>query len=405
MSFASLFVVGVHASSDARTRSMAESLAAEGGRVDVLSFRDTLEKPEETIAGVRYIRLPVRRAGGSLYRRLFEEAAFSLFAFFFACVLSCRRRYALFHARGTPDLLVLCGILSRLLGARVVIDLPEPAPETARAEHGLAPGSRVVRALRWMEAFAIGCADVATTSSEGFRRALVERGADPGKIRVIHDPIDPAFRPVVGGESARRPDTFRLVCRDPSPRCGAIETVIRALALVRRKFPGLRLDLFAGSEARSAHEPLARSLGLTGVVVWRRRSSPREEADLCREADALLVAAGRDPLDEKRLPRTLLEGLALGLPVLAPRLPGLLEAFSEEEALYHEPADARDLARAVYEAATRPERVAEARAKGQAALARLRPPAGRDPYLSLVQGLWGEILPVARQAGGSPVGE
>ncbi len=142
MGFASLLVVAVHASADARTRLMAEALAAAGGHVDVLSFRDTDEKPSEIIAGVRYIRLPVRRAGGNVYRRLFEEASFSLFAFFFASVLACRRRYALFHSRGTPDLLVFCGILPRLLGARVVIDLPEPAPELGELTRGcLQPGS------------------------------------------------------------------------------------------------------------------------------------------------------------------------------------------------------------------------------------------------------------------------
>lgn len=179
----SLFVAACH-SSDPRLRAMTGALAAGGGEVDVVCFRDTGESPSAASGGVRFLRLPIRRAGGSVPRLLFEEAAFFVLAFVASSVLAIRRRYDLFHSRGTPDLLVFAGILHRLRGARVEIDLPEPAPELARDRHGLAIDSPFVRALGWMETFSIGCADVALTKSEEARRAIAARGVDPARVRV-----------------------------------------------------------------------------------------------------------------------------------------------------------------------------------------------------------------------------
>ena len=62
-------------------------------------------------------------------RYLFEYGMFFCQAAMKVSVLHCRRRYRFVQVNTMPDFLVFAATIPKLLGAKVVLDLHEPAPE------------------------------------------------------------------------------------------------------------------------------------------------------------------------------------------------------------------------------------------------------------------------------------
>ena len=121
-----------------------------------------------------------------------------------------------------------------------------------------------------------------------------------------------------------------------------IDLAVRAMAGVLAASPDARL-LIAGREgnATDALEQLVRTERLTGAVTFL--GARDDVADLIAAADALVV-----PSRWEGFPGTVLEGMAIGCPIVAVRVPGMDEALgAEQSALVVAPEDSRALAEAV----------------------------------------------------------
>ena len=91
-----------------------------------------------------------------------------------------------------PDVLVLAGLLPRLLGARVLLDLQECMPEFFATKFGVRPTHPVVRLLERLEQGAIALADHVITPTDQMRATFIGRGAAPERITTVMDGADPA---------------------------------------------------------------------------------------------------------------------------------------------------------------------------------------------------------------------
>jgi glycosyltransferase involved in cell wall biosynthesis len=261
-----------------------------------------------------------------------------------------------------------------------------------------------------MEAFAIGCADMAITSSEGFRRVIARRGIEESKIRVLREVPEPLLAVTSGptGERAgggEERGVFRLVCRDIPPRPDSLDTAFRALSLVRGGPTEVRLEVLleGGAEPR-VDRPFLSALGITGIVGWHEALAQHEALAVLRTATAALLVGEHNDLEDNRLPRSVFEHLALGLPVIAPRFPILVEVFGADGLLYYDPGREEDLARAIREAIADPDRRRGSVLRGRAASERLLGPGGGASYLSLVQGLWEETAGLRPTTPGTATG-
>jgi glycosyltransferase involved in cell wall biosynthesis len=368
--------------------------------VDVLCLRAFDEKESEVSGGVRYIRLPVRRdASGSLGREIFERIGFFLLAFLVSSVLATRRRYEWFEAHGTAAPLVLCGLLHRLRGARILLDAGDPAPETHASRRGLRWDSRQVRVLRWGEAFSMACADRILTTTDVFRRGLIERGAAPSKLDVLPDSADEAPRAEDAGEPRAEPEARRLLCLGGPGHEEGLGLALRAIARLRHEFPDIRLDVLGEPGDSPEGAGLARTLGLTGSVRFHPATTGMERRRLILQSGLCLAADHGSRYAEGRMPAWVLECIGLGRLAVAARLPGVREFFGEEELLYFDPDDDADLVRVVRGGLLDPERVRAVLDRGAEAGRRVSLAGGEEPYLMIVQsvasseGAWSGPLP------------
>lgn len=380
-------VVHSYCPDDPRVRREAEALAAAGARVDVICLRNEGEPARETVGGVRYVRLPIRRKRGGTARYLFEYGSFFLLAFLLSSLLALRRRYDVFQAHNMPDILVLCCVVHRLRGARVVLDLHDLVPEVYIAKYGLCAESKLIRALTRIESFSIARADAAITTSEAFRRTLVERGLPESKIHLVLNSPDEKVFPGRRPPRSREDGSFRLIYHGTLVHRSGLDVALRALAIVKDAIPGAVLDAVGDGDSAEEFARLARTLGIDGRVRFHGHRPLAEIPSHIERGDLGLVPNHRNVFTERNLPTRIFEYLRMGRPVVVARLPGVLDYYADEDLLYFEPDDPEDLARAIRAAHDDPERTASIMERGIRVYERHRWNEEARRYLDLLQSL------------------
>ncbi|OII65825.1 glycosyl transferase [Streptomyces sp. CC53] len=188
-----------------------------------------------------------------------------------------------------------------------------------------------------------------------------EGGADPAAIRTVYNGVDPAAFPPAGPE----PDAPTLSWAGRVDPIKDLETLIRALAVVRERLPDARLRLFGGTprggEAyRERCEALAADLGQAGSVTFEGR------VDDIRDAYAAGSVVMLSSISEG-FPFTLIEAMSCGRATVSTDVGGVREAVGDT-GLVVPPRDPQAMAAAALDLLGDPER---RRAMGEAARSRV----------------------------------
>ncbi|MDG6100593.1 GT4 family glycosyltransferase PelF [Dactylosporangium aurantiacum] len=162
------------------------------------------------------------------------------------------------------------------------------------------------------------------TPVSGFNsRWAVRHGADPAKLAVIGNGVDPArFAPLP--DEPDEPVISWVGRVDPLKD---LETLIRALGVVRAKVPGARLHLAgpvpAGNEAYAAAcRATAAGLGLTDAVTWAGPCASSRDAFAAGQVAALSSIS-------EGMPYTVLEAMMCGRPTVSTDVGGVAEAVGD----------------------------------------------------------------------------
>jgi len=239
-------------------------------------------------------------------------------------------------------------------------------------------GVRLVRgrgykAYRAAEDLLTRFADQVVANSEAGRADLLLRGLPTRKIRVVYNGINPErLRPNgaavaenraqlgVSGDPRNADDRHVVgILASLTPQKGH-DTLIRALALVAARWPGVRCAIVGDGPQRQALEELAVSLGLAEQVVFF--GYQRRVADFLAACD-VLVSASRD---NEGCSNSILEAMSLGIPVIATDVGGNPELVKDGHTGYLVPVDdaaalAGAVAHALGDADGRRQRAAAAR--------------------------------------------
>lgn len=232
---------------------------------------------------------------------------------------------------------------------------------------------------------------------DSLRAEVVALGADPSKVRVIRQGVDPGlFRPQGNGAADHRGagEPLRILTigwlrwmKGYEYGLEAIATLVASGVPVRHEIIGVAPAEIAdrsGEPERIAHT--VADLGLDGHVHLRGRRSSSEIACALRSADVLL-----HPSVDEGLPVVLLEAMACGVPVVAADCGGVAEAFADGvEGFLVSPRDPAGLAGAMLELWRSPELRARMGAAGRAnVLSHFRLERTHGQFLSLYRELAG----------------
>jgi glycosyltransferase involved in cell wall biosynthesis len=336
---------------DARPRRAAEALTAEGASVEVLCLKETEKEPQyESFNGVEITRILLRRPRGGKLSYVIQYALFTLLSAVILAGRACKRRYDLIHVHSMPDVLVLSALVPKLLGAKVILDLHDPMPELMMTIFALREDSCAVRILKRLEKWSVRFADAVLTLNTAFKKIFLARSCPPEKIGVVMNSPDEAVFPprkpskqVLGERDISKP--FVIMYHGSLVERHGLDLAVIALGKIKKSIPNAELRIY-GRSTPFLQRVLdsARNSDLNTAVRYFGPRKLEQIPEAIRECDVGVIPNQRSRFCELNMPTRIFEYLSQGMPVIAPRTPGILDYFGAEDLVFFKLGDADDLA-------------------------------------------------------------
>jgi glycogen synthase len=195
---------------------------------------------------------------------------------------------------------------------------------TEHGRHLGRPGGPIQQFVHDVERWLVTEADRIITCS-AFMRAEVGRVFDvpPSSIETIPNQVDlAAFRHPASSAPPARP-TLLFVGRLEHEK--GVQTLLRALPLVARRIPWVRLRVVGRGSFAAELERLTAALGLTGRVRFDGWVDAERLGELYGASDAVVIPSLYEPFG-----LVALEAMACGVPVIAADTGGLRELVEDE---------------------------------------------------------------------------
>jgi len=206
--------------------------------------------------------------------------------------------------------------------------------EDAAVDHGTMQERSVrYRVSRALETLLFKRADCVVVIAEAMRCEIIARGVPKERLRVVPNAVDiERFRPV-----ARHTELARRLGLEQGPVLGFIGSFYRyeglrflleAMPALRRQIPGCQLLLVGGGEDEASLRGRAAQIG-SGVVLAGQIPHP-QISEFYSLIDVFVCPRRRMRLTELVTPLKPLEAMAMGCPVVASDVGGLLELIQHE---------------------------------------------------------------------------
>ena len=331
----------------------AEALIASGYEIDLVCLKRKGEKSREKIGGINVHRLPVEHIRKGYLRYIYEYSAFFILAFWKLTVLSLGRRYHAIEVSGMPAFMVFTAFIPRLLGTPVVFLLLDHTAEVFAEHFAARPDHFVIKFLRWTEKKAARWANYCIGTQIINKQILESYGVPASKIAVVLNvPDDSMFyrQPFAPDETG----AFMLVTHGHMLERYGVQTLIKAVPLLVKDIPRLRVKIVGGGEFLPRLQELAESLGVAGYIEFTGWV-PQSDVPKCiagAHIGIVNIIADKNPM----LPTKLFEYLALGKPAVTTATATIKAYFDNTSVMYFEPDNEHDLARCVLELYRDPEK-------------------------------------------------
>jgi glycosyltransferase involved in cell wall biosynthesis len=354
-----LVVVHGPFSTDPRVVRLVKVAASHGFEVDVIASSRDGEPRFERQDVMRVFRIPIAHVPGrGPVAMMLEYGAFTALAFLLASYLAFRRRYRVIHVNNPPDFLVVTAFVGKLLGARVILDIHDFAPDLLKMRLGDRRFASVAeRVMRWVERRAAAYVDALMTVHDPYAAELSARGVQREKITVVLNSVDESMLPA----EPRRPvdSPFRVVYYGTINAHYGVEMLVDAVAIARSVVEELTLELYGEGDAVESVRRRIRENRLGAAALLHARFVPLDEV-LAIAQNAAVGAVSNLPIELNRLalPTKLFEYVALRLPVVSAELPAIRAYFADDEIKFFKAGSTAALADALIDVAQHPEAAA-----------------------------------------------
>lgn len=375
--------------SDPRVIREAEAAVEAGFEVEFLALSRAGAPKVETLNGVLVTRLNQAKHRGSgriKYLRAYSE-------FFFRCLikaaaLSMRNAYSVVHVNNMPDFLVFSALVPKLRGAKVILDIHDPMPNTFVSKFKGQDGSLPYRVLLWQERLSAAFCDQVITVHDPVKHGILEKhGLAASSIAVVANfpdenvfPVQPA--PVFDG-------TVRLIFHGTILERSGLRTLIEGVAGARHK-DKVAVRIIGEGDFSGALREMVERLELTHIVEFDNHSYPvREIPERIRDCNLGIVPLTMSSITNYALPLKLLEYISMGLPVMSIRNSAICYYLNEEDCIFFDADRPASLSAALDRVIESPEILQRQRARSLALRKRFSWTPEKAKYINLVQKLAG----------------
>jgi len=321
---------------DGRVRLEAESLVSWGHEVIFLVAKEGAIPRTYSLRGVTLTELRVRIYGGKgQVRYLLSYLTFLVLAFVACTRLFIQSRVDVIHVHNMPDMLVFAGLLPRLFGRKLILDVHDTVPETYVAKFGTT--SKLIFSILRLEEWICFClAHKLICVNHVQRDALIERGVPAEKIiTVVTMPKFMSRKPA--SNNHEQAHAFRMVNHGTISKRLGIDLIVKATAKLVHEIPGFELHLYGeGDDLENIFSQietlgLSRHVHVHGVVPWETLPKELETMDVGIVANRANVAT------ELMLPAKLIDYVILDIPAIVPKLQAIQYYFSSDMVSFFEP--------------------------------------------------------------------
>ena len=148
---------------DPRVRKEARALIEKGNAVDVICLRDEGEAEQEVVDGATIHRVSFTARRGGYLTYAYQYITFVLMSFALLSKLFLKNRFDVIHVHSLPDFQVFVGIIPKLCGKKVLLDLHEAMPEIFAARFGIGEASFRFKLAVFLERISSWFADAVLT--------------------------------------------------------------------------------------------------------------------------------------------------------------------------------------------------------------------------------------------------
>lgn len=338
-------------SSDARVRREAETVASlPGHAVTVLTLKEKDTPRTFDKGGVRIRELGIAKYRGKNSGRYILSYAFFTFLAFLECTKRfARRSLDILHVHNMPNFLVFAGLIPLLFRKPIVLDIHDTMVETYAAKFGGRDSKVLAWVLRLEEAICCRMARRIVCVNDIQKDALVRRNIPGSKIIVAMNVPDPRVFDHTRSIRARpREDgSFRMIYHGTVAKRVGVDLAVRAVSELDGRVPGLEFHVVGDGDDLGEFREISRNLGMDGRVRFRGRVPVDGLIPILETMDLGIVPNGRNVATELMLPVKMLECVAVGIPVVAPRLKTITHYFTEDMLFFFEPGDVGSMVEAI----------------------------------------------------------
>jgi glycosyltransferase involved in cell wall biosynthesis len=335
---------------DVRPRREAEALINAGYTVDMLCLRLPDQTKFENIYGVDTYRVNLSKSRSSRRKYIFLYASFFIRSFFLLNRLFIKNRYAVIHVHNMPDFLVFLGVIPKLFGTKIILDLHDPTPEMLMTKFAEDRESRLTKILKWQEKVSIRFAHKIITTNKSFLDKFISRGCPSDKINIVmNSPQESIFNKFINNLKEKSDEKKYVVMYHGIiiTRYG-FEELLNAVNLLKGKIPGLELWVYGTGEDLPIFLEMIQKLDLKNTVKYFGQVSIEKIVEVIPECDVGIIPNRLTPFTRINFPTRIFEYLYIKKPVVVPRTQGINDYFDEGSIFYFDAGDAENLANVVY---------------------------------------------------------
>ena len=340
---------------DTRVRREAEALTEAGYRVEVVclrapkKLRKQREPHQEKLNSVYIYRLPLTRKRGRMFRYFFEYLGLIILGAWKLALLHLKNPFKVVHIHNMPDLLVLAGLIPKWLGAKLLLDVHDPMAELYASTKNARQNSRILKSLKYQEKFSYKLAHRVISVNETMRENLEGKGIQPEKIIILHNFPDPRYLPIKNDIASWLPhkDGLVLLYAGTITEHYRLDVAIKALALVIKDIPWIKLRIIGGGNKLNRVLKLAHNLGVGKYVEYLKPVNVDKLSYIMEDTDVGISCHQGGLFGDLYFAEKILDYLTQGLPVISSRTKTIMRYISEGAVFYFEPENAKDMAKQI----------------------------------------------------------
>ncbi len=336
---------------DYRVRRYAEALTGHANRVDVIALKDKDNEKHSALNGVNVYHI---------YGRNFEERGpfsylFNILRFFIkgtGILVSrhLRYRYKVIHIHNVPDFLVFMAFIPKLLGAQIILDIHDILPEFYCQKFDKRFHSFLGKALLFTENVSVRFSNHVIVANDLWRKKIILRDKILPRdcTTLLNYPNLKFFR----AYSHRQNNShYRIVYPGTISRHHGLDVAFRALAIVKKELPTVRLDIYC-RRRRIYYNwliSLIDNLGLRENVSFLEPVMNEMLGEILANGSLGIVPKRGGVFASEAFSTKIFEFMAADLPVVASRTKIDEYYFDDSMIMFFEPENHEDLARCIIE--------------------------------------------------------